>query len=129
MQARLLFATLAGAVLTATGFAQTAIWTPPGYAATVGNSNNVFPWGWTSSASHYEQIYGATNFTSQSVNVPVLVTRLRWRAWATTNTWAGGTFTNVAINMSTAALPYTSASATFATNHGGNRTSTPGRWR
>src|ERR1041385_6108509 len=101
MQARSLLATLAVSLLTASAFAQTAIWTPAAYAATPGNSNNIFPWGWTSSPDHYEQIYGAVNFTGQSVNAPVAITRLRWRAWATTTSWAGGTFPTVTINMST----------------------------
>jgi hypothetical protein len=120
MQARSLFATLAVSLITTTAIAQTSIWTPSTYAAAPGNSNNIFPWGWTSSADHYEQIYGAVNFTGQSVNAPVVISRLRWRAWATTGSWAGGTFPTVTLNMSTAAVPYTAASSNFAANHGGD---------
>jgi len=124
MQARLFFATLATAVLAATAVSQTAIWTPNGYAATVGNSNNIYPWGRAASAMHYMQIYGAANFTGQSVNFPVLISRLRFRTWAvaTTTTWAGGSWPNVVLNMSTSVNPYTAANSTFAANHGGDLT-------
>lgn len=114
MQARFL---LVGAMFAASAFAQT-IWTPAAYSATPGNSNNIFPWGRNASATHYEQIYGAANFTSQSVNVPVVISRLRFRTWATTASWAGGNWPNVVLNMSTAANPYTAASGNFAANHG-----------
>lgn len=121
MQARSLFATLATALLATTALAQT-VWTPPGFATTPGSSNNIYPWGRNASATHYQQIYGAANFTMQGINAAVVITRLRFRSWATAASWAGGNWPNVTLNMSTAALPFTAASGVFASNHGGDLT-------
>jgi hypothetical protein len=113
-------AVLPALVLTAAATAQTAIWTPPGYAAVAGNSNNAFPWNWNALPMRYVQVYGAANFTGQGANFPVLISRLRFRAALTSGGWAGGSWPNVVLNMSTAATTYTGISSTFATNHGPN---------
>src|SRR5205814_10269377 len=104
MHARFLFTGLATVVLAATAAAQTAIWTPNGYAAVAGNSNNGFPWNWGATPIHYLQTYSATDFTAQSVSGPVQVSRLRFRAAVTTASWAGGSWPSVVLSMSTAAL-------------------------
>jgi len=119
------FLVLPALLLTAAASAQTtAIWTPPAYAFYPGDSSSVFPWNRATASLRYQQIYGAANFTAQSFNFQVLISRLRFRApvVATTTTWAGGSWPNVTINMSTSATPYTAASATFAANHGGDLT-------
>jgi len=97
-----------------------AVVCPDGYVAAEGNSNNAFPWNRATQSMHYQQIYDSSNFTAQSIGVPVLITRLRFRADANpvTTSWAGGSWPNVQILMSTSAVDFLSATGTFATNHG-----------
>ncbi len=126
--------------------AQFTLVAPNGYATAEGGSNNVFPWGRTTAPMHFLQIYDSTHFTAQGVVSPVLISRMRFRAnaVAATTSWTGGTYPNAVISMSTAAVDYTAANATFASNHGtdlrvvansatilpgsGNGTTTPGPW-
>jgi hypothetical protein len=119
MQARL-FTTLAAAIFATAATAQVAIWSPNGYAAVAGNSNNAFPWNWGGTPMHYLQVYGSQNFTLQGISGSAVITRLRFRTsvYPTTTSWSGGTWPNVIINLSTAAVTYSGISATFASNHG-----------
>jgi hypothetical protein len=92
---------------------------PVGLAATEGNSNNTYPWGrGTSGGIRIQNLYDSSHFTNQSVNSPILVTRLKWRANGTTTSWGGGTYSNVTVQMSTAAVDHANPSTTFAANHG-----------
>lgn len=92
---------------------------PVGLAATEGNSNNTYPWGrGTAGGIRIQNLYDSSHFTNQAVNSPILVTRLKWRANGTTTSWGGGTYSNVTVQMSTAAVDQASPSTTFAANHG-----------
>ena len=90
---------------------------PP--AAAVGNIGNAFPWRRLNGAMHYMQIYAASNF--KGITTPIFIKRIRFRAFDLRNvtyTTTGGTYSNVRIRMSTAAVAHTAASVTFASNHG-----------
>ncbi|MCB9884915.1 MAG: PKD domain-containing protein [Planctomycetes bacterium] len=138
---------LAATAFAAVASAQFTLVAPSGYAAAEGNSNNIYPWGRAASPMHYMQIYDSTHFTGQGVASPILISNLRFRAdaVAATTTWAGGSWPNIGIYMSTAAVDYTAYSTTFANNHGpdlttvlngqvtvlpgaGNGTGIPGQW-
>jgi hypothetical protein len=117
MSMRSLSALLSAALLAGAAAAQT-IWTPNGYAAVPGNSNNTYPWNRGSAPIHLQQIYSSANFTLQGLTSPVRIARLRFRAQASFTSWGGGSWPNVVLNMSTAAVSYTAPSTTFASNHG-----------
>ncbi|MCB9886363.1 MAG: hypothetical protein H6838_12785 [Planctomycetes bacterium] len=104
--------------------AQTLVVAPTGYDTVEGNSNNIYPWGRNAASMHYLQIQDSSNFTSQNVTGPVLINNLRFRVdnALSAATWTGGSWPNVVIEMSTAAVDYTAISATFAANHGPDRT-------
>ena len=119
--------------------AQSTQTVPQGYLNTNGTTANSWPWNNTNAGGHRCMwIYDSSHIKFSG---PILINRLRWRAHANYATWAGGTHSNVTINMSTAAVDYLAASATYASNHGkdvkavfkGNVTVTPnthpnGRW-
>jgi PKD repeat protein len=92
----------------------------PSVASTVpqATSANAFPW----LRSPGQQIrvlhqFGASNFAS--VGHPIFIQKLRFRAYDTSaRTWAGGTYANVKISMSTGVTSYTAIDQTFANNHG-----------
>src|SRR5262245_20995528 len=100
--------------------AQTLV-APNGYAAAEGASNNTFPWSRATASMRFQQVYDSSHFTGQGVAGPIVVSRLRFRANASASIWAGGTWPNVRIDMSTAAVDYLAPSSTFASNHGANR--------
>lgn len=130
------------ALFTAALVGQSPLVAPTGYAAAEGASNNAYPWNRGSSSMRFQQVYDSSHFTGQGANGPTLITQLRFRANASTSTWAGGSWPNVRIDMSTAAVDYLAPSTTFAANHGNDRTtvlqgavtvtggtgSTPGPW-
>jgi len=121
--------------------AQTLV-APAGYAANEGNTQNLFPWDLYQPSIRHQVIYDSTHFTQQGVVGPVLISRLRYRANGSSASWAGGTWPNVQIDMSTAPVDYLAASLTYASNHGpdlttvrngavvvqGGTGSTPGPW-
>ncbi len=98
--------------------AQFTVLTPSGYGAAEGNSNNAYPWNRASASMRYQQIIDSSNFTGQGVTSPILIQRMRFRADATTASWAGGSWPNVVINMATSPVDFMAASATFASNLG-----------
>ncbi|MCA8975780.1 MAG: hypothetical protein KDC98_13745 [Planctomycetes bacterium] len=94
---------------------------PEGYANQVEDSSNVFPFGTISpiyQGLRILHIYDSADFTNQQINVPILITGLKWRAQDTTTSWTGGSFSNVTIKMSTAAVDHLAASMVYAANHG-----------
>lgn len=112
---------LAVAALATTAAAQLQHTIPNGTAAVEGNSSNAFPWNrFTNTALRTQLLYDSTNFTNAGITYPIRITRLQWRANATTATWAGGTLANCTVDMSTAAVDHASPSTTFASNHGPN---------
>ncbi len=113
----------AASVFAACACAQTLV-APAGYDVLEGNSNNIFPWGQNATSMHYLQIQDSSNFTGQSVNGPILITNLQFRVDNALGaaTWTGGSWPNVVLEMSTAAVDHAAINLTFAANHGPDRT-------
>ncbi|MCA8963357.1 MAG: hypothetical protein H6838_20240 [Planctomycetes bacterium] len=111
---------LATATLAACVCAQSTLVTPVGYDVIEGNSNNAFPWNRGASSMHYQQIIDSTNFAG--VTGPILIQGMRFRADATTASWAGGSWPNVQIDCATSTVDYLSRSLTFAANMAGDQT-------
>ncbi|MFO1078743.1 MAG: PKD domain-containing protein [Planctomycetota bacterium] len=116
-----------GTVLT-TGcaLAQFSVVLPNGYAAATANTANAFPWASISTAFpglRIQTVYDGGDFTAQSVTYPILITGLRWRtADNSSATWTGGTYNNITVSVSTAAVNYLATTTNYATNHGGDLT-------
>ena len=72
----------------------------------------------TGNALRQQMIYGRATLPPGAITI----TRLYWRANGGAATTAGGTWSNVTINLCTSATPHTAPSATFATNLGGDLT-------
>ncbi len=100
--------------------AQSTLVIPNGLAATPGNTNNAFPWSRGTASMRIQFLYDPSHFTLQGVNGPIVISRLRWRPYSSTTagTWAGGTWPNVRIDLSTAATTWSAPSTTFASNLG-----------
>jgi hypothetical protein len=115
---------LAVTVIAATTIAQTAV-LPTSAAAVGGSTANVFPWGTSSTAYPGMRImclYDSSHFTGATppVTGPVMITTLKWRAndAAATTSWTGGTYPNATVRLATAAVDYSAATTTWATNVG-----------
>ncbi|HEU4420095.1 MAG TPA: PKD domain-containing protein, partial [Planctomycetota bacterium] len=111
-----LFAVLA---LAATATAQLSLVTPNGYASTVGNTNNTFPWARGTASMRIQFLIDSTHFTSQGVASPIIISRLKYRPYSgAVTSWAGGSWPNVRIDLATSPLDWAVASTTFANNLG-----------
>ncbi|MCB9884916.1 MAG: PKD domain-containing protein [Planctomycetes bacterium] len=136
---------IAATALAAAASAQFTLVAPQGYDVLEGNSNNAFPWNRGAASMRVQFLYDSTTFTNQGVTSPIIISGLKYRADATTASWAGGTWPNVVIDMATATSDHASASTTFASNMGpdltnvltgpvtvqpgtGNGTGVPGPW-
>jgi len=112
---------LSSSLLAAAATAQLSVVIPAGCDVAAGNSSNAFPWG-TAAATwpglRLMCIYDAVNFTSQTVTGPILINRLRWRPNDGAAAFAGGTFQQADVRLSTCPVNYTSLTTNFATNHG-----------
>jgi len=109
---------LLAVALTATATAQSLV-APNGYASTVGNSNNIYPWGRNNQSMRIQFIHDSTHFTTQGVTSPVLITQLRYRPYpGAATSWAGGSWPNVRIDMATSPVDWAAASTVFASNLG-----------
>jgi len=108
------------AALATTALAQSTLVVPNGFAGTVGNSNNAYPWSRGTASMRIQQVYDDTNFTLQGVNYPVIIQGMKFRPYpgATTVSWAGGSWPNVRVDMATCPSDFTAVSTTFATNLG-----------
>jgi len=97
--------------------AQLTLVAPVGFDNTVGNSNNIFPWGRGTSAMRFQQVYDSSNFTLQGVSAPVLIQGMRFRPFpGATFSWTGGTWSNVRIDLASCPLDFTAVDTTFANN-------------
>ncbi|MCA8948134.1 MAG: hypothetical protein KDE27_01450 [Planctomycetes bacterium] len=110
---------------TASLLAQATIVIPDGTANAAGDTSNAFPWG--TSASTFPglrlmAVYGAANFTNQSVSVPVVITGLKWRPDNNAPAYAGGQFSAVTIELSTSPTGWAGVTTSYASNHGADRT-------
>ena len=115
MQRTLLLMSLAA--LSAPAIAQISLTAPPNYAAAVGNSNNVFPWGRGTSSMRFQQVYDSSNFTLQGITGPVLIQGMKFRPYpGAVTSWAGGSWPTVRIDLASCPLDYLGCSQTFASN-------------
>ena len=118
MQKPLLVFLVAG--LSAVAMAQT-VTVPNGYASTIGNSNNTFPWGRLAANMRIQQVYDTSHFTLQGVTYPVILQGMRFRPYSgAVTSWTGGTWPNIRIDMASCPVDYTGVSTTFANNLGGD---------
>jgi len=92
------------------------------YATQEGNSNFVLPWSVTTAGGRVQFCHDSTVFTGQGVTTPIRITGLRYRPDAIANTWSGGTYPSVQIDMSTSPVDHLAVSNTFANNHGPDQT-------
>jgi PKD repeat protein len=92
------------------------------FATQEGNSNFVLPWNVTTAGGRVQFCHDSSVFTGQGVTTPIRITRLRYRPDAIANTWTGGTYPAVQIDMSTCPVNHLQLSNTFANNHGPDRT-------
>ncbi|MBK9384958.1 MAG: hypothetical protein IPN34_09095 [Planctomycetes bacterium] len=106
MRARLLLATLAFAAPT---FAQVVH--PNAYAGSSTNSNNAWPFAYTSGAGDYQQSFDGSQFPA-----PMTIAQIGFR-YGTDTVRAGGTV-DCKIWLSYCAGPFNALSSTFATNIG-----------
>ncbi|HEX6810309.1 MAG TPA: PKD domain-containing protein [Planctomycetota bacterium] len=117
---------VAVAALATASTAQFTLVTPNGYANTIGNSNNIFPWGRGSSSMRIQFLIDSTHFTAQGVTTPIIIQQLRYRPYPqptpVPSSWAGGSWPNVRIDLATSPVDWTAASTTFANNLGLDRT-------
>ena len=109
----------AAAFLAAPAFAQLTVVAPNGYASTVGNANNTFPWARGTASMRYQQIFDSSHFTLQGIGFPVLIQELKFRPYAgAVTSWAGGSWPNVRIDLASSPVDFLAASTTFASNLG-----------
>lgn len=120
---------LAAGLLFAAGLsAQSTIVVPPGAATAEQNSTTTAQplsganlIAGTGSTARTQYVYDSTNFSTQGVTTPVLITKLRFRANGVAATWGGCTIPNLRLDMSTAAVDYLATTTTFDSNHGTDR--------
>lgn len=113
-------ALVSGLWLSATLTAQLV--TPQGFGTVEGNSSSAYPWGRGNSVIRNQTILDSTNFLNQGITGVVLLQGCRFRANGSATSFTGGTYNNVVIDISTAAVDYLTPSTTFAANHGANLT-------
>jgi PKD repeat protein len=99
--------------------AQSLVHVPTGTATVEGNASNAYPWGRGNGGLMLQSIYDSSHFTGQGITGPIVITGLRWRLDATqARTFAGGSYTNATIRLSTCPLDQAVVSSTFALNRG-----------
>lgn len=102
-----------------TALAQSTLVAPNGFATTIGNSNNIYPWGRGTASMRYQQIYDSSHFTAQGATFPVLIQGIRFRPYpGAVTSWTGGTWNNIQIDLASSPNDYLGASATFTSNLG-----------
>jgi hypothetical protein len=102
--------------------AQSTIVIPNGMATTEGNTSNAFPWGRTGIGLKIQNVYDSTNFTLQGVNIPVAITRLRWRPSTGVSSTASSYPLGATVKLSTCPVDQNSVTANFAANEGADLT-------
>ncbi|MCA8975303.1 MAG: PKD domain-containing protein [Planctomycetes bacterium] len=146
MQRTLLLSAVALGLASAS-IAQSTVVIPNGMANAAGSTANTFPWYRTTSWPGLRILacYDSSHFTAQTINYPILITGVKWRANDSTASWTGGTHSQATVAMSTAAVDYLALTTNWAANHGpdytvmhsgpvtmtagtGNGTGVPGPW-
>lgn len=96
---------------------QASIVIPPQYANTEAPGGTAYGWGLGTAQSHVQWIYDSSYFTSQGIDHPILITRLRWRANGA-STVASGVYSQATLKLASAAVDARSPTTTFANNVG-----------
>lgn len=92
---------------------------PTGTATVEGNAANAFPWGRGNGGLLIQNVYDSSNFTGQGISGPIVITGVRWRLDATqARTFAGASYTNATIRLSTCPVDQSAVTASFAGNRG-----------
>jgi len=121
MPRRTLLAAIAVLVPCSQAFAQATI-APPNYAGSEGNTSNAFPWNRGPNSMRIQFVHDSTTFTSQGTSGSIVIHRLRYRpdAGGVNESWIGGSWPNVRIDMATCPFDHLTPSPTFAQNRGGD---------
>ena len=90
---------------------------PPEYATAEAPGGTGFGWGQGTTQRRVQWIYDSSYFTSNGVDHPILIRRLRWRANGA-STVAAGTYSTATLRLASAAVDCLAPSATFANNLG-----------
>ena len=106
------------AAMAASLSAQQTLVIPSAAAAADGNSSTTWPL--DLAAGRFLYIYDSSHFTNNGVTSPIVISQIRFRANASTTTWAGSSGT-MQMDLSTAVSDYTAISTTWNTNHGSDR--------
>ena len=108
--------------------AQTTVTVPPGAAtAEQASTTAVTPVSGfaaisgSGSPGRSQYVYDSTNFTTQGITTPIVITKMCLRANGSAQTWTGGTINQLRVDMSTAAVDYLATTSTFDNNHSGDR--------
>jgi PKD repeat protein len=104
-------------LLVAAATAQLSLVVPAGMAAAEGASSTAYPWGRGTGQIRVQYVYDSTHFTGQGITFPILINHLKWRANGAAVT-AGYVYSNVTVQLSSAAVDQLTPSTTFAANHG-----------
>lgn len=92
---------------------------PTGTATVEGNASNAYPWGRGIGGLRMQSVYDSSHFTGQGIGGPITISGLRWRLDASqARTFAGGSYPNVTIRLSTCPFDQAVVSSTFALNRG-----------
>lgn len=121
--------------------AQLSVVLPANAAGVEGSTSNNFPWGFTSNTISWgglriQAFYDTSNFTTQGVNGPILITGIRWRCNGNTAP-GGGTFAQNTVALGASAVDYSAITTTYQptnvvyngpVNVIASAASTPGAW-
>jgi PKD domain len=115
----ILLAAIAALSSGATSIAQATI-APPNYANSEGNTSNAFPWNRGPNSMRIQFVHDSTTFTSQGTSGSIIIHRLRYRpdAGGVNESWGGGSWPNVRIDLATCPFDHLTPSPTFAQNRG-----------
>ena len=99
--------------------AQSTLVAPPNYAGTDGNTANAFPWNRGPGSMRIQFVHDSATFT-QGTSGRIVIDRLRYRpdAGTTAESWSGGNWPNVRIDLSTCPTDHLAISPVFANNRG-----------
>ncbi|MBK8095576.1 MAG: hypothetical protein IPK26_00605 [Planctomycetes bacterium] len=108
----------------AAGLAAQTITVPPGAGTAEQGSVSVNPFASSNVSgagvpNRMQVVYDAANFAG--ITTPVLITRMKFRSNGVAATWAGGSISNMIVEMSTCPVDYLAMTSTFANNHGADR--------
>ncbi|MBK8979195.1 MAG: hypothetical protein IPM29_25140 [Planctomycetes bacterium] len=88
---------------------------PPGYDTTEAPGSTAYGWGQGVNQRRVQWIYDSSYFTSQGIDHPISITRLRWRANGA-SVVRGGSYAQASVMLASATADCRTPSATFAAN-------------